>query len=437
MFTFPKSRTLVRALGVLFLLAVVGLGVWLIGLHLGAEYHIRQARQELERQRYQRALGEWGQALRFRPRSADLHLSAARTARQAGNLSAAREHLQQCRSLLKGVSPDLQLEEYLLRAQRGEVEEVYRYLAPYLFEEGPQTPLVLEALSHAYLFIYRFDLAWKCLDRWLQLEPDNAEALFLRGTYYTLRSRDKAAIADLRRALEIDPDRTAARLLLAQTLLDHQRSEEAAKEFAVAQEQEPSSSAALLGLATCHFNADRQAEALACLDRLPREKRDDAEVLYLRGRIAERQEKYKEAVAFLRAAFDANPAESLACHRLALCYRRLGDEASAEKYQALFDRIEKDKKRLLAITNEEKDALQSNPALCCELGEVCLRLGIKQRGLYWLNTAVRLNPQFWPAHEQLLHYYERLGPAGEKEASIHRQMLASRAPPVPKPPTAP
>jgi tetratricopeptide (TPR) repeat protein len=306
------------------------------------------------------------------------------------------------------------------------VEAVYRYLAPYLFQEGPLTPLVLEALSHAYIYIYRFDHAWQCLNRWLQLEPDNVEAISLRGNYYTLKMNDEAAIADLRRALELDPERLAARILLAQTLKLHYRSSEAAQEFEQVLRQDPSSFAGRVGLASCYVDSSQWQEARTCLDQLPHDQGDNPEVLYVRGRIAEGEGRYAEAVSLLKAALEANPSEAAACYHLALSYQRLGDEASASKYQDQFDQIEKDQKRLVALTNEAKDALPSNPALCCELGEVCLRLGIKDRGVYWLSTALRLDDKYWPAHEQLLQFYESLGPKGEKEAAYHRQQLASR-----------
>ncbi len=420
------TRAILRILVACCLLGLTVLGLWQVGAHFGAEYHLRQARQALTTQRYTRALEELTKALRFRPHSAEIHLLAGRAARQAGNHSAAEDHLQACRALQKGVSEELQLEEYLLRAQKGEVEAVYRYLAPYLYQEGPLTPLVLESLSHAYLLIYRFDLAEKCLLRWLQLEPENIEALNLRGVYYTLKLNDDLAIADLRHVLERDPERTAARIVLAQTLKQRYRYAEAAKEYEIVLQQDASSFAARVGLASCYVDDSKWEAARACLEPLPREQSEHADVLYVRGRIAEGEGRFDEAIPLLQATLAANPSESSACYHLVQCYQRQGDEVSAGKYQEQFDRIEKDQKRLVALTNEAKDALPSNPALCCELGEVCLRLGIKDRGVYWLNAALRLDPQYWPAHEQLLHFYEGLGPNAEKEASFHRQQLASR-----------
>lgn len=425
---FLPIRAIYRVLAIGCLLGLFALGLGMVVCHVLAEYHLRQAQQALTRQRYLPALTELQQALRFRPRSSALHLLVGRTARQCGNFSLAWEHLRRCRELDKGVSTDLQLEELLLRAQSSEVEQVYPYLAVYLFQEGPQTPLVLEALSHAYLFTYQFDRAWACLNRWLELQPDNVQALFLRGTYYSLKAELKSATQDLRRALELDPQHVAARLLLAQVFQENHRYEKAFAEYQIVLQQEPNHFAARVGLASYFAYLKQWTEARSLLLELYREKPDDAEVLHLQGRLAESDGRLQEAVRFLKASLAANPSDNSTCYHLVLCYQRQGDEKSAGEWQDQLERLEKDQARMLDITTKQTEALASDPALCCELGEVCLRLGVKRRGLHWLHAALRLDPRYRRAHEQLLHYYERLGPEGEKEASFHRQQLASRSP---------
>jgi tetratricopeptide (TPR) repeat protein len=417
------TRMLRRVLAVGGLLAIMGVGLWLTGAYALAEYHIRQAHRSLERQRYDVARMEFEKALRYRPASAQLHLLAARTARQSGKFPTAWEHLHRCRELQKGVSADLQLEELLVRAQTGEFEEVFRFLEPYLQQDDERTPLVLETLSHAYLFLYRLDNAWQCLQRWLQLQPDNVEALFLRGKYYTLVANLDMALADLQRALELDPTRVEARILLGQTFRQHHRTPEATAEFQLVLQQRADNFEARLGLAGCYVDEGSWSKAEATLEGIGQSKAEDGELPYLRGRIAEGQGQYERAVSFLRAAIAVRPSDNVACVHLIRCYQQLGDESSASKSQELLDRIEKDQERLLAITNKEKEGLATNPALCCELGEVCLRLGLKRRGLHWLQAALFLDPHYRRAHEQLLRYYEQLGPESQEDAAFHRRML--------------
>jgi tetratricopeptide (TPR) repeat protein len=416
-------RAMQRALLVCALLGLCALGIWMAILHVLAEYHLRQAQHALTRQRYRLALTELQQALRFRPRSGELHLLTGRTARQCGNKTLAWDHLHRCRELDKGVTAELQLEEFLLRAQSGELDQVYPYLAAYLFQEGPQTPLVLESLSHVYLYTYQFDRAWMSLQRWLTLQPDNVAALFLRGTYYSMNSKPELAVEDLRRTLDLDPHHLPARLLLAQTLKERSRTEKAAVEYQIVLQQEPSNFTARVGLAWNFVDRKEWTKARPLLEELYLEKPDHAEVLHLKGRLAEADGRFDEAVHLLKASLAANPADNSSCYHLMLCCRRKGDDPAADEYQDRLDRIERDQKRLLDITSKQMEQLASDPALCCELGEVCLRLGVRQRGLHWLHTALRLDPRYRPAHEQLLHYYEQLGPDGEKDAAFHRQQL--------------
>ncbi len=423
MMNLIRSRQLRRGAAIVFLLAVVGLGLWSVGSYAFGEYHLRRATKELQRQRYRAALKEFESALRFRPTSAQLHLLIGRTARQAGRFPLAWEHLHRCRELQKGVSADLQIEEYMLRAQTGQLEDVFRFLVPHLREEDEYTSLVLETLSHAYLFLYRFDGAWQCLQRWLQLQPENVEALYLCGKYYTLVVKLELAIDSLQKAINLDPTRLDARLLLGESLRQAHHIDEAAAQFELALQQDAGNREARVGLAGCLADNSKWAEAESTLDGIS-DDNADAELSYVRGRIAEGRGRYEEAIPFFRAAIASRPSDNVSCIHLIQCYQRLGNEAQASESQELLDRIEKDQMRLIAITNKEKDALPSDPALCCELGEVCLRLGLNRRGLHWLQAALYIDPHYRRAHEQLLRYYERLGLEGKEDAAFHRRMLS-------------
>jgi hypothetical protein len=52
-------------------------------------------------------------------------------------------------------------------------------------------------------------------------------------------------------------------------------------------------------------------------------------------------------------------------------------------------------------------------------------MGVPERGLHWLNAALRLDPGHRHAHERLLQYYERLGIEGREPAAYHRRQLAA------------
>jgi tetratricopeptide (TPR) repeat protein len=421
MLAFHTTRKVWRAIVVSMLLALIGFGLWMVAVFASGEHHRRQAQHALNRQRYSQALEELKQALRFRPESAPLHLVAGRTARQAGQYQLAWDHLNQCRKLQKGVSEDQQLEEFMLRAQTGELDQVHSFLVPYLYEERPQTPLVLEALTHAYMRSYQSNLAWACLRRWLQLQPDNVAALFLRGVWFAEQLNPEAATADYQRALEIDPDRKAIRLVLAEALREERNFEAAANQYAAALRQEPHDFKGRVGLAQCYMAMGHVSDARPLLEAVYQEKPDDADVLWLKGRMELFDGRLQEAARFFRRALDHAPGHREACYHLLLCLQRLGQDDEANQQSALLKRIENDHHRLIEIATKEMNESPRNPALHAELGEIYLRLGVTERGLYWLRSALRIDPSYRRAHERLRDYYNSLGPEGKEMAEFHRQ----------------
>jgi tetratricopeptide (TPR) repeat protein len=417
------SRKL-RWLAACLLLGLSALGLWMGGRAALAEYYLHRAEQALRRQRYPQAVEALRQALRFRPGSAELHLLAGRAARLAGDYRSAREHLARCSRLAQATSEDLQLEDYMLRAQTGELEQTLDVLLAYVEEERPQTPLVLEALAHAGTTAYRSGLAWKCLERWLKLQPDNAEAHFRRGLWYALHQDSKAAADDYRQALQIDPERMDIRLALAENLRENAEFDKAAEQYRRVLRQEAGQAAARTGLARCCLEQGRLSEVRSLLEGLTDEGRESAEALWVRAWLALNDGRLPEAERLFRGAIDREPGNREARYQLALCLRRLGKGKEARRQEEAIKQLDEDTKRLLALTNKELDAAPRNPALPCELGEIYLRLGATGRGLHWLHRALELAPDYRPAHEQLLRYYEGCGPEGREQADYHRRQLA-------------
>jgi tetratricopeptide (TPR) repeat protein len=417
------SRIVQRAVFCL-LLALLGLGLVMASTYALAEYHLRRAHKALQYPRYAQALAELRRALFYRPGSARLHLLAARTARQAGQIQDALDHLEKCRELQKGASEEQQLEEYLVRVQTGEVDQVLPFLQPYLAQEGPYAPLVLEALTRAFMADHRTDLAWGCLGRWLLLQPNNAEALFWRGMWFTQRDNLADAQKNFAMSLEVDPERVPARLALAEMLKARRKAKEAAEQYETVLRLAPGEAAARIGLAQCYLDLGRPADARAQLEAVPPEKQDGADALWLRGALAMQEGRLEQAEPLLRKAFVQQPYHPEAGYHLLLCLQRLRKVDQVHKQKARIRQVENDQKRMLIITLQELKATPSNPALQCELGEIYLRLKMTQRGVHWLHSALKIDPTNRRAHERLRDYYEALGPEGKDQAAYHRQQLA-------------
>src|SRR5207249_2620811 len=107
-----------------------------------------------ERARTDRALAEFdfdearrhlARCVELRPRDPDLRLLAARTARRAGDLAAARQELDAYRAAAKESTPQFNLERQLLAVQQGRTQGNVEELIEALDIRHPQGEFILEA----------------------------------------------------------------------------------------------------------------------------------------------------------------------------------------------------------------------------------------------------------------------------------------------------
>jgi tetratricopeptide (TPR) repeat protein len=426
MFARLTRRRVGRILLAVVALGTIGLGGWAASRPVMAEYHERQAAKALERQRYARAQASFERALTFTPDSARLHLLAARAARQARDDAAARRHIRRCRELQGGVSEEQQLEDYLLRAQTGEVDEVAGFLTPYLSQEGPLTPLVLEGLTRAYMGKYRSDLAWKCLTRWNELQPTSVEAHLWLGVWHSQQQNTRAAGEEFRRALDLDPERIDIRLTYAEILRAERATGEIAEQYRLVLGQAPQNRDALLGLARAELELGRAEEARRRLEALPADEHESADYLWVSGMVELQSDHPERAEPLLRRALERDPRNMDVCYNLVLCLSRLGRESEAAQMRTRFDRIEREQKRLIELTSKEFPAHPYSAELRCELAELYMGMGLRDRGVHWLRVALKLDPTCRRAHELLRDYYLSFEDAESLEkADYHRRQLAA------------
>lgn len=418
----PRFVRLLLLVGLLLLL--VGVGVWQAYPPILATRYARQADAALRKQRYAQALAAYQHALRYRPDNPELHLLAARTARREGDVAAAWEHLHKYRELHPDVTEEQQVEEYLLRATTGEVDEVQHHLLPYVLQPGPLTPLVLETLVRAFMAKYRVELAWRYLQQWLQLEPDNAEALFWLGTWYTQQHDLRNAAINYQRVIELDPQRVNARLAYGEVLRADKKFPEMTEQYRAVLALEPQNASAILGLVRADIELGRTAEARQLLEALPEDKRDGAEYYWLRGIMEFQADHLKEAEPLLREALTRDPRNIDACYNLMLCLHHLGRDEESARMKSRFRQMESDEKRVVELTTTELALHPRDANRRCELGEIYLRMKMAPRALHWFDEALKLDPNCRRAHEQLRDYYDGLGPEAKGRADFHRNQLA-------------
>jgi tetratricopeptide (TPR) repeat protein len=419
---------------VLVLLGLIGLMGVYANSYIGAARHYRAAQQALAQHDLAGARQHLDECLKVWSGSAETHLLAARTARRAGAYDDAESHLKQYERL-GGVPEEVQLERSLAKAQRGELKGVEAPLVAFAREENnPDAIIILEALTRGYMRTYQLLRAQDCLERWLALAPDDAEALVFRGDVRRfLRNRDEA-LADYLRALDLDPDQDEARLQAAEILIDRHQADDALRHLEFLRDRQPDRVEVLLGLAQCDRLLNRRKEAVELVDGVLKANPKNLEALRERGRLAWEMADPARAATLLRRVVERAPYDRSATFWLANCLDQLSQPEEAKQYRAQLKVIEEQMRRLdeltRLITQSPHDA-----ALRHEAGVIFLDSGQPVEGLRWLQSALIEDPYYQPTHLKLADYYDSIN---EKAlAAQHRQLAMQGAlrPPVLSSPT--
>src|SRR5439155_16083811 len=115
-----------------------------------------------------------------------------------------------------------------------------------------KAPIIWEALTEGYRRMYRIFDALTCVNRWLDQQPDTAQALILRGDVNRQANALQKALPDYQRAVELDPARDDARWGLAISLMETGRFDEAATQLETLQPRRPDDPELVVRLARCH-----------------------------------------------------------------------------------------------------------------------------------------------------------------------------------------
>lgn len=376
------------------------------GPHLRAWYHYRAARSDLRRYHNAQAVRHLQACLRVWPEDPDVLLLAARAARRARSYSEAERLLEKYQQA-RGLDDAATLEQLLLSAER-RVEQVADVCWRYVEQGHPDTPLILEALTRGYLRQYRLVEARRCLNRWLETQPENPQAFCLEGLFHLDYEHSRtAAEASYRRAVELDPENEEARQGFAVALLDGWNVAEAAEQLEYLRQCQPDNLSVQVGLAECRNALGDPAGAARLVDGVLARQPQFAPALSLRGRLALDAGEFAGAEAWLRQAVARDPSDHRALSNLIRCLHQNGKDEEAERRQEQLDQREKDLKRYNEIVTKEMVQRPRDPALHCALGELLLRGGYREEGVYWLRSALRLDPQYAPARQALADYYQK------------------------------
>jgi tetratricopeptide (TPR) repeat protein len=412
----PQHLVLLAVMIVL-VLGLLGLGIWVGGWNLWAEWHSQAAKKAEDRRDFEEQHAHLLLCLEIWPHSAETHFLAARAARRAGRYDEAEHHLAACKEY-GWVEEALRLERSLLLAQRGKLQPVENTLLGWVNQDHPESTLILEALAQGYLLNYQLPEALNCLDLWLKREPDEVRALVWRGKTRERMMWPADAMKDYGRAVELDPTQDEARQRLAGLLLHGHRPGEALAHYRILSQDLPGDAAVQLGLARCLVELSQTEEARRVLDGLLAAFPHDSQALGERGTLALNMGENAEAEKWLRQSAAIDPYDSDVAFSLYKCLEALGKQDEAHEWFARHEKIDADMLRIQEVTAQIR-ATPRDAALRKEAGELFLRNGLDQEGVRWLESALQQDPNHAPTHQLLADYYERAGQPAL--AQRHRQ----------------
>jgi predicted Zn-dependent protease len=402
----------------LILLAFAGLAGYVGGRDLWRHSQYRAIRQALDRRDFADARARLGRCLNSWPRDAALRLLAARAARQTGDYREAERELDLCEELA-GDADTIELERALLTAQGSDPTKVEGYLLARLEKQPAQAVLILEALAQGYLKTQRLAEALGCLDRWLEREPSNVQALLWHGQVLERWNQLGEAVASYRRAVAANPGHEKGRRLLALALVRSDQAGEAAEHLERLRRR-AADPELLLGLARCRRCLGQVDEARRLLDEVLARQARHAEALSERGKLALQTGRPAEAERWLRRALAQAPYDRETNYTLYLCLRQRGRAGEAARALERVERIRADLQRVAEL-RQKVAASPRDPSLRCEVGQIFLRNGQAEAGLRWLHSALELEPGHAAAREALARYQRQTGKKTRRNADAAEQ----------------
>jgi tetratricopeptide (TPR) repeat protein len=402
-------------------LVALGVGGYFGVPQLLGFYHWHAAQKAQERREFALAHQHLAGCLSVWPHSVTTQLAAARAARRAGLLQEADDHLRACQDSEEQTSDEWRLQYNLLAVKRDGLNPLQeRYLQDAL-RQGCSDPLeVMEALSEEYLRRDRYPDAQALLDAWLEMRPDDVEALARRGWVWDHLFNFDRTRADYERVLALDPSRDSVRQRLAEILVLNNHADLAGEHVEQLRTRKPDDPAVCVLRARYLEKLGRIKEAGQVLDDLLERRPEDAQLLTERGKIALDEHCPVDAQAFLQRALKSAPRDRQIIYNMSQCLQSQGKKAEAQRYQALLKEIDEDI-RTVGKLRAEVPRKPYNADLRYQIGVIFLKNSQIADAMHWFESALEVDRRHRPTYEALIAYHERTG--NQEQVRRYREIL--------------
>ncbi len=411
----PRTAVLI-----VFLLTLLGGGIG-VPLYVHRQWRAAQAAVKADR------LDEAKERLRVcqffnYPGRLQVNILAARAARLSGDFEQAEAHLNR----LKFENDDtgaIEVEFLLMRVQRGEVDEVAPLLLKCVENKHPESALILRTLSGAFMHNLRYRPALFFLSRWIQVAPEEAEAYNWRGSILERIGSSERAVQDYKKAIELDPELFSARLRLAEMYLEKSNPRDALPHLAHLREQFPDRPVIMARMGQCLYLQGELEEARLLLEAALVHLPDDPALLVHLAKLELQQRQPAKAERWLLSVLKTDPTDTEARYTLGKCLQLQGREKEAEAAFALYKSDKELLRRASIFLQEDAERPTGTADELFEIAGIFLRTRQDRLSFYWLDQALRRDPQHQPSHRALAELYEK---RGQREKAANHRLLAEK-----------
>jgi tetratricopeptide (TPR) repeat protein len=423
-----RRKTLMRAVVVCGLVAVIGFSLWRAwnSTEWAANRRVEHIERLLTLWRVEDAAVELSACREQWPALPRVHLLSARAARLREKYDDADRHL---RDFLRvgGSLEEHQLESRLLSAYRGLLGDVEEPLSEQAERDPSDRLFIFDALVTGYRKTLRLGSFRKCLDRWLELDPNAVPALLHEAWHLEQANRQEDAADLYAKILARDPDNDSARFYLSAILVNQFRSDQALEHLAVLQKRRPNDPLVLTGLARCWYLQGKFDDARRALDQALEKQPNDAGILGQRGLLALKTQDWQAAEQFFRRASALKPFEYLYAYNLHQSLIHQNKSAEADEQLVRAEKLSVDQARMRDLVVDEIPRRPHDPRLRHEAGVILQGHGDYAEAIRWLQSALREDPNHRATHLALAECYDKTN-RGEL-ADEHRRLAGVSIPP--------
>ena len=429
-----KKGPLRRLLAVLLAAAILFEALY-IGRWVQVRWSLASAASYVEKMEYEQAIESLASAARWSPNNGEVQLRLAQTYRFANKPREFSAHLQEADRL--GVSKDQINHQNELMIAQGGFFEMDRGKLLKVIDSGAATDEeaaeIYDAMAKGYLSAYRMGDALRCLDFWIDWDPETIVGHFHRGDVHHRMGNLRNSMSDFEFVLSKVPNHYETNMRVGRVLQESNAVDEAVKYFEKAKALQPDSIDATLTLAECDLLLNNQDRAQELANELLEKRLPDyqrAFALELLGRIDLRKGKFVNAVKYLEEALELAPQDSEVNYTMGRVLRSLGE---TDRAQFFIDYSQKQKELDLRVRDLSSDLIEepNNMEFRYELASILWQRQLYEPASRWLATILAIDPDHEPSHRLIAEWYAMNGKQDLARKHAEKAMLLSTRPKEP------